>query len=282
MEKNIYQIVSENIIHQIMTGSIPWRKPWCKPSGEDMLNYVSRKSYNGINRLLLTMPGEYMTFNQCKNAGGQIKKGEKAFTVFKWIPFIPKEFKAEKEKLEKEGLPTDHLTRFLAGYDKVFHISQTENVTSKIKQPEHNESLNPKGMADFRIEQYCTRERIKIVTKKTDICQLDLDSKTYNLPEKTQFKHEEDWYGKIFDGFIRNDILKEKPDVEDNVMNLAAEIGSSMLLNETGLSREWTDPNAAAACRMWVDEISKNPMLIVKACRLAETAARNVIEDFIS
>ena len=79
---NVYEIVTQKIIEKLDQGVIPWRRPWNAPTAR---NWQSGKEYNGINRLLLGC-GEYVTFKQCTEAGGKIKKGEKSHIAvfFKW------------------------------------------------------------------------------------------------------------------------------------------------------------------------------------------------------
>lgn len=70
MSKSVQEIITEKIIEKLEAGIIPWHQPWySKPA----INYVSGKEYSGINRLLLD-GGEYLTFKQIQELGGQIKK----------------------------------------------------------------------------------------------------------------------------------------------------------------------------------------------------------------
>ncbi|MDN5317585.1 MAG: hypothetical protein PWR08_1710 [Thermoanaerobacterium sp.] len=73
----VYQYVTDRIIKKMEQGEIPWKKGWMHTPA---LNYVTRKPYKGINKLLLD-GGEYLTFKQVQNLGGKIKKGAKAEIV---------------------------------------------------------------------------------------------------------------------------------------------------------------------------------------------------------
>ena len=67
MANKVYELVTEQIIHQLETaiqqGSpAPWCKPWnCNTVP---INHISGKQYNGINLLLLPDCDEYLTWAQ--------------------------------------------------------------------------------------------------------------------------------------------------------------------------------------------------------------------------
>ena len=48
---SVYEIVTQRILDEMKEGRIPWRRPW-RTDGP-AINYVTRKEYRGINRLLL-------------------------------------------------------------------------------------------------------------------------------------------------------------------------------------------------------------------------------------
>jgi antirestriction protein ArdC len=75
---DLYEAVTERIIAQLEAGVVPWHKPW---RGSAAINYVSRKAYRGINTLLLPQGGEYLTFKQALDVGGNVRKGEKSSIV---------------------------------------------------------------------------------------------------------------------------------------------------------------------------------------------------------
>ena len=74
MSINVYELVTNRIIEQLEKGVIPWRKTW---QGSEPINYITRNAYRGINTLLLPYGGEYLSFKQCKDLGGSVRKGEK-------------------------------------------------------------------------------------------------------------------------------------------------------------------------------------------------------------
>ncbi len=83
MSNSVYEMVTERIIDQLKNGIIPWEKPWTG-SPDGAYNRVTQKSYSLLNQMLLSKKGEYATFKQIQEAGGRIRKGEKAEFVTFW------------------------------------------------------------------------------------------------------------------------------------------------------------------------------------------------------
>lgn len=82
---DIYAAITDRIIAQMEQGIIPWQKPWI--SSGKAISHATGKPYSLLNQMLLGRPGEYLTFRQCQEAGGKVKKGEKSSMVvfWKWI-----------------------------------------------------------------------------------------------------------------------------------------------------------------------------------------------------
>ena len=90
---DVYSHVTSQIIAQIEAGTPPWRKPWTGGGGGVSLpERFNGEAYRGINILMLwatAMAKDYssarwMTFNQAKQLGGHVRKGEKSATVVKY------------------------------------------------------------------------------------------------------------------------------------------------------------------------------------------------------
>jgi antirestriction protein ArdC len=86
---NIYQIVTDRIIHSFETGVIPWEKPWKTPhfhGGPFPRNFRTGKPYRGVNVLLLwSSPYSspfWLTFKQAQELKGTVRKGEKVHRSF--------------------------------------------------------------------------------------------------------------------------------------------------------------------------------------------------------
>jgi antirestriction protein ArdC len=54
--KNVYKLVTDKIISQLRSGTVPWHKPWAG-GFQAPRNLKSGKKYRGINVFLLSMAG---------------------------------------------------------------------------------------------------------------------------------------------------------------------------------------------------------------------------------
>ena len=80
-----YQLITDRILTLLDQAVVPWQQPWV---GGWPRNLVSGKPYRGINVFMLgcqAYPSPWwLTFNQCKERGGSVKRGEKATPVVFW------------------------------------------------------------------------------------------------------------------------------------------------------------------------------------------------------
>ena len=280
---DVYKEVTRRIVMDLTNGDIPWRKPWNAPFKQDIINYKSRKAYSGINRFILSQPGEYMTFNQCKEAGGHIAKGAKGNLIVKYGFFVPKEDKQKAEQLKKEGKDYSHLEIPYLRHDWVYHISQTEGVKSLCQESEGKPAKNPVDLADFVIEECCKSQGIVLNASEVDHCLYDSDDRIITVPTKKQFRTEEEWYDRVFALLVqasvedaRSSKATEAARINQIKEELVIEIGASMILNAVGLTRQEATENTQAKCQEWIAQMNRDTRLIVSAASQAEKIARDM------
>lgn len=97
---SLYDEVTARIVGELEEGRIPWVRPWDAAAFAPGLprNAETRRSYSGINILILWAEAAqrgfasqgWLTFNQARQAGGQVRKGEKGTTIFYAARFTPK------------------------------------------------------------------------------------------------------------------------------------------------------------------------------------------------
>ena len=285
---DVYKEVTRRIVLRLSEGDIPWRKPWNAPFKEDIINYKTRKPYNGINRFILSQPGEYLTFNQCREKGGNIVKGAKGNLIVKYGFFVPKEHKAKAEQLKKEGKDISHLEIPYLRHDWVFHISQTEGIPTLCCQTEPTSSAqNPTDIADYVISDFCSRKETKLNIEQVDFCMYDPATDTVTLPQKSQFRTEEEWYNSVFIELIRSEVIKARKSDDTSRVNLVkeeliVEIGASMVLNAVGLTRQEAADNTQSKVQEWIKEMNRDTRLIVSASSQAEKLAKDFVSSVFS
>src|SRR5262249_572111 len=86
MALDVYQIITDRIVSQLESGTIPWRKPWTV-HGESQ-NLVTKRPYRGVNVFLLGSQSfespYWLTFRQAQQLDGHVKRGEHATPVVFW------------------------------------------------------------------------------------------------------------------------------------------------------------------------------------------------------
>ena len=124
-----YQEVTDRIVAALEAGTPPWKKPWDpeKTGGPQApMNPTTGKRYRGINTLILGMDPRafasgdprWCSFNQAKDKGWIVKKGEKSTTIF-FYKQVEVDDPAAKDG--KKAVPV------LRAYP-VFHASQIDKI----------------------------------------------------------------------------------------------------------------------------------------------------------
>ena len=82
---DIYAEITNRMISEMEQGIIPWKKPWMASGAA--ISHTTGKAYSLLNQMLLGRAGEWLTFKQCNEEGGFVRKGEKSRMVvfWKWI-----------------------------------------------------------------------------------------------------------------------------------------------------------------------------------------------------
>lgn len=188
MSKKIYEIITNQIvksIQDVIDGKeklLPWQKPW--RGGK--INYITGKSYRGINTFLLPEEGEYITFTQLsklreKDPSIKLKKGCKKHMVVYWNI-------VKKEDEEETTYP-------IIRYYYVYHINDIEGVESKMKPYGHktNEEI------EQIVKGYQIRTSLPIEYINNSDRAFYSPSKDYvSMPKKEQFKDIEEFYATLF------------------------------------------------------------------------------------
>ncbi|MDR2708047.1 MAG: ssDNA-binding domain-containing protein, partial [Nitrososphaerota archaeon] len=234
MPVNVYELVTNRILAELQKGVIPWRKPW---SGCAPINYITRKKYRGINPLLLPHGGEYLTFKQCQECGGKIKKGEKSQIIifFKMIEHTDKE--------------TNEITEYpCLKYSNVFHISQCDGIVSKL---EIVQEADPIEAAQNIVDGYVSRSGVNFVhVAGSDRACYSPSFDKIIMPAMTQFESNNEYYSTAFHELAHSTGHEKRLNRINKLANfgmetyskeeLVAELSSAMLMSVAGVEQPVT------------------------------------------
>lgn len=289
----VYRMVTDRIIEELDKGVIPWRKPWIGGSDE-AFNMVTGKAYKGINIMLLPQKGEYLTFRQAKEKGGNIRKGEKSSIIVFFTPGSDKAVSSDgqnDESGEPDGKEEKTFRRSfpILKYYNIFHISQTEGIKSTVHtQPEVH--TDPQSEAEKVIENYILENNgfTFINDIETSHSFYRAGDDTVVVPKRGQFSSDADYYGQVFHELVRSTAISTRLDrvseeTEEQLGSefgreaLVAEIGSAMICSSLGLSTERTLKNSAAYIANWKDAMDQDNRMVVWAASRARKAADYIL-----
>jgi antirestriction protein ArdC len=262
-------MVTQRILDQLAAGVIPWRKTW---SGSEPINYVSRKAYRGINLLLLPYGGEWLTFNQCRNAGGSVKKGAKSSIIVFW-KMLDKE---DPETGEKKQIP-------YLQYSNVFHISQCDAIKSKLEAVKADNELEPIDAAQNIFDGYINRSGVKLnLVKGSNRAFYQPTADAITLPVLGQFTSPEEYYSTAFHEAAhstghksRLNRITETAAFGSDIYSreeLTAELTACMLMNIAGAEIPATFENSAAYIQGWSKKLKEDIKAIITASGQAQKA----------
>ena len=271
---DLYQEVTNRIIEQLENGLIPWQKPWI--SVGNAISHATGKPYSLLNQMLLGRPGEYVTFNQCQQEGGKVRKGEKSQMVvfWKWIET------EDEEAGEKKEVP------FLR-YFNVFHIDQCEGLKARYAQPLPQTSANTDETAEAIIADYIQRSGVRLIHREGDRAFYQPATDSITLPLRAQFREAAEYYSTAFHELThstghtsRLDRLEKTAFFGSEAYSkeeLIAEIGAATLVNHAGLETPDSFCNNTAYIQNWLSVLQNDKRFIVSAAGKAEKAVNLIL-----
>ncbi|RBW68256.1 ArdC family protein [Bacillus taeanensis] len=266
---SVYEIVTNKIIEKLEEGMIPWRRPWTNAGA---VNWKTQKPYRGINVMLLES-GEYASFKQIQEAGGKVKKGEKAHIVVFW------------KWLEKEDEETGKIEKIpMLRYFKVFNIqTQVEGLKSKRKTETFQH--NPVEEAEKIIKGYQDAPRYTFMSGEAYY----LPSRDIiNVPPMKDFPNVNEYYSTMFHEIVhstgherrlhRQGIIEPAGFGSETYSReeLIAEMGAAMLCGVSGIDNSTID-NSASYINSWLRKLKEDSRLVVQAAAKAQHAADYIL-----
>lgn len=278
MAQNVYQIVTDRIIEQMSKGVIPWQKPWHGVAG-GAVSYETQRPYSFLNQFLLGKDGEWLTFNQVKKAGGNVRKGAKAGIVTFFKSY-------EKEQKNEDG-STEVKKSFVLQYYNVFHIDDCEGIQSKRKEDFKNVTLHPIEQAEKVVNEYVDREdTLSLHITPSNRAYFAPATDEVVVPCISQYDHVEEYYSTLFHELVHSTGISKRCDRglgkiagksdEYSREELVAEMGSAMICNILGIDSEKAFNNSVAYIQSWLRALRNDNKMIVWAASRAEKAVKYI------
>ena len=274
----VYRSVQEKLIEQIEkiqeTGDGKWEFPWHKTSlPKNVTN--NNRPYSGINSVMLMFKQDAMNydmplwagFNQWKNLGGTVRKGEKGTLIL--IPtIVPKKKDADGNEIRGSGG-----VFFKTGY--VFNIDQIDGIDKEqFRVPEL-----PEEQRVAELEQALS-EVGAVVNSGGDRAFYRPSTDEIHLPPFSAFKSREGYYGVFAHELmhwtghpsrLNRDHLGEFGSPEYAQEELVAEIASAFFMAAHGLTPEPREDHAQYLAG-WLKKLKSDPDAMKKAFGEAQKA----------
>lgn len=279
MPFDLYQTITNQIVAMLDTGVVPWRSPILgRSSAGHPKNLDSRKSYRGINVFLLAFTAYakgydssyWLTFNQAKQHGGTVRKGEKSSMIIFWKQYENK----DRETGDEKKIPV--LRHF-----NVFNVAQVEGITAPDAVPFTPTEFHPIDAAEAIVKAYAEGPAVQHGGSQA-FYRPDLD--TVQMPEPTRFASCEEYYSTLFHELAHssghssrlNRGLDTAPkpfgSADYGREELVAEMTAAFLGGEAGIQPTVIE-NQAAYIGGWLKQIKQDKKLVIAAAGAAQKAA---------
>ena len=270
--KDIFEVVTGQILKQLEEGIVPWRRPW---STDAPTSYATNKEYQGINTILLQSNYEspyWLTFRQAQKMGGAIRAGEKGSPIV----FVDRFMKEEKNKEGETVIKPIHFLK----YYTVFNWCQTKGLPEKVPVERDNQQIP--GAEEL------LRRRGPCIDTDTERAYYRPHSDTIYLPAFDQFESSEAYYATAFHelthwtggaGRLCRDSVSNYH-MGKNVRSqeeLTAEMGAAFFCQIAALDTSQTLQNSTAYIQSWIQHLQNNPKWVLKASKQAREAVEYVM-----
>ncbi|MDH2328313.1 zincin-like metallopeptidase domain-containing protein [Cereibacter sp. SYSU M97828] len=274
--------VTKSIIAAIEAGCPPWRKPWTGDKGGAAMPLRSNgEPYRGINVILLWCraaemgytSAHWFTFNQAKDMGAFVKKGEKCVTVVKY---------GTVEKETDEG--KERRFSYAKAY-RVFNADQIEGLPAEFYGQPSEAPRDLGTEATPELDAFFAATGAKIAQNPDDPrAYYAPATDSINMPMIGTFESASRFYGVLGHELCHWTGAQSRLDRFSQARTkntygfeeLVAEIGSAMVSVQLGVEPDFEQ--SAAYVKLWLEAIKGDKGLIFKAATEAQKAADFIFE----
>ena len=281
---DLFERITRQIISEIQAGAGAYQMPWHRwgEGTAQPINAINGRSYRGINILLLWAAaeaagyasGQWATYRQWAEAGGQVRKGEKSTVILFWKNACKSKTKADEAEEVGPGR-----TRFVARTFCVFNSEQVDGIEPSVSLP----VLSP----EERVE---TADAFVAATGANirhggDVACYVADVDQIWLPQFAQFRDVESYYSVLAHECVHwsgaahrlNRNLSSRFGSESYAMEeLIAEIGAAFIAGHLSLAIEPRRDHAAYIAS-WLRILRDDPRAILTAAAKSQEAADYLI-----
>lgn len=288
---DMYDTVTKRILEQLEQGACPWLKPWTGSSGA--WSRATGKPYSLINQLLLPR-GEYITYTELCEQGGELVKGEdgKAPRAYQVWAFWYKAIKYGEEVNEDTGEVTDKI-RLLpkAKYYKVYNVAEQTTLTVKWQkhEPQAGGGVEAIEALEAIKQDYIQRSGVGYLEELSGEAYYAPMLDRVVVPCREQFNKVAEFYSTVFHELGHSTGAPKRLNrfkiLDEDAMfgsekysreELVAELTACSILANQGVETATSFRNSAAYIQGWSKALKDDKEAIIRASAKAE-AAYNLI-----
>lgn len=298
------QKMVDTLITYIENNPTEWTAGWYGKS-KSPINAKTEKAYKGLNAFYLMVlsvmrgysDSRWLTFNQAKELGANVKLGEKSSEIFYWS-FYDKKTKKPFDERTVEDMTYEERREYLKEnvrpvikFYQVFNAEQCENMPEySIEALSMNEEERERQNAI--IEQIIANSEAPVNYDGGNSAYYSLQEDSIHLPEINVFKTMQDYYAtalheishstghekrlnrNMFNAFGSEEYAKEE---------LRAELASVFLQLDYGINIEGKHfENHGAYLASWLKEVKDNHKEFFAAASDAEKIANYIGEHYLN
>lgn len=276
----IYKDVTDQVIKGLKVGLIPWKKAWTEETLPK--NFKSGRTYIGVNLwVLLAAPFDsnlWLTFNQVKELGGSIKKGEKGTKICYW----------NVARKEVENGENGELTEKKIFYLKTYTVFNSEQIQGIEFPSIHNTTGGVTfESAEQLISKYEGGPSVSHSNRADGAYYVPAEDKIM-LPQKASFKNTSGYYSTLFHELAHSTGHAKRLNREGvtnydrfgseqySMEELIAEMSACFMLSMCGLSENITTNNQAYI-NGWIEKLQSDPKVLFQASKEAQKACEFIL-----
>lgn len=274
-----HEQLADKIIAQLEAGTAPWQRPWDAPTLMQPYNESTGKPYRGSNVLNLMLAGyadpRWLTFNQARERGYRVNKGEKGSLIQTF------RFHDEKQLRDGEGKPVKddkgnvliEQTKLNKPIIRTFVVFNAEQMTGLPPLERATHQWQPVD----QVEKLLVASGAQIEHQQGNRAYYSPGQDRIVLPLKDQFPDPERYYSTALHElghWTGHESRLNRPFVgsfgtpDYAREELRAEISSLLVGQRLGISHDPGQHMAYVAD--WIKVLKEDPMEIVWACQDAE------------
>lgn len=285
---NYAKQVAEAMIAMLEAGTAPWQRPWVGGARFMPYNALTGKGYTGGNPFYLLVEAQrrgfggsrWCTYNQAKQLGGQVRKGEKG-TRLQHLRFVDEKDKKGRGGGDDEStmVPTGKGRRCIVSTFVVFHENQIDGLP-----PLPMVVAQPAWVRHERAEKLLVASGADIRNTDGATAYYDSARDYIQMPGREQFHGGDDYYSVALHELghwtghssrLDRKLGNVHGTPEYAREELRAELASLMLGDELGIGH---DPSGHASyVASWIKALREDPREIFRASADARGIAKYVL-----